>query len=1483
MHVASTCNLFGRDREISQLLDALNRISRGGGELILLPGLSGSGKTSLANALREPAESRNGFFLEGKFNQFDQNVAFVAWRHALAEFCNNTCMEPAERQQRWAAAIQEAVGDNGQLLVDLVPEFACLLGRQQPLATISLQESRHRFAAVIRETLKVICQPEHPLVLFIDDWQWADPASLHLLTQLQVGSALRYVLIVASYRSDEVNAQHGFTKTLDELRALQVNIRTTKVSNLSRKDVRKLVAREFSSQELADDVIEGIQSTSRGNPFFARALIELVRSRVNDSETEHTNSEFELPSNVVDVLRRRMSQFSEQHRRLLSLAACLGHRFNVSSLAAISGLSKEECEEFLMSFGGMIAPLETFEAGDASSLEQSGWYRFTHDRVQQAAYSSIPADEMPRIQMDIARKKIADMSATELTQQIYEVVDHFNAGADLVTEPADIVKGVKLNILAARKARSATAFHSALRFHRSAQQIICSEGRAEFLWRDHPELAMALHLEQAETEFLEGDNQHAEKLVRTAVAKSTTPAQQADALTLLVVQQTLQARYDAAITTGREALVALEVALPQNQFSSALEAEVARIRSNIQGRSLESIVELPFATDEKMMAVAKVLVAMGPPCYRAHQQLWSVIVLRLVNLTLCYGHIPQTGYSYPAIVGLLGWLANDYTTGSKFYRIVEKLMMGELASKSDQTVFRLMIGSSSRHWFEHMRNCSTDYEEAIQRGKQSGNLQYAAYAFGHNMYCQFFQGRRLDILARETESSLVFSRSRQNQWAIDLLEGGLQVFSDLASAKDQAESNKRWEECYLSKVQANHNQQVACIFEVMKAEQHLLLGQIEQALERSNSANRLIHTVGTQGLLPWAEHVFARTMILSRLSSQSAEHQAQHCGELERLIGQLRLWAEHCPENFEHKCLLAEAEFAHQIGRFDKAAELFDFAIDAARTHGFVQWEALANELASGFWKQRSNGRLEQVYWQRAYDCYENWGAKGKLELMISSYREQLCKGTQSQKLDGAAKSPNSATQRLLDRQVDLLRERTEEIASARHQARAAIAAEELASAADSLRADLAAGRRSAFELREQRDAEHALNIELERRVKRRTAALEESAKSLRKANTDLEQMEQRFRATVESAPTAMIMFDKDGRILLVNSEMEKLFGYHRQELLGKDLVKIVPMRFKENHLNRRAKFFSELEPQRLGAEKEIFCVHRDGTEFPVEIGLNPVNTDEGVFALGAIIDVTERIQAEKKIMQANETLAKSNTELEQFAYVASHDLQEPLRKIASFCQLLQEEQSHALDEDGKEYLQIAINGAKRLQTMVRDLLAFSRISTHNKPLVTTDANLSLHDAMADLAMAIEEKNASIDYELLPKVLGDPGQLTQVFQNLIGNAIKYCSEEIPRVVIGFKDLGSIYEFFVKDNGIGIDPEFHARIFEVFQRLHNRRSYSGTGIGLALSKRVIERFGGEIRVESSLGNGSTFFFTLEKPGLRGMDDDCDDIAELQASY
>ncbi len=356
--------------------------------------------------------------------------------------------------------------------------------------------------------------------------------------------------------------------------------------------------------------------------------------------------------------------------------------------------------------------------------------------------------------------------------------------------------------------------------------------------------------------------------------------------------------------------------------------------------------------------------------------------------------------------------------------------------------------------------------------------------------------------------------------------------------------------------------------------------------------------------------------------------------------------------------------------------------------------------------------------------------------------------------------------------------------------------------------------------------------------------------------------LEQMFEAAIESAPNGIVIVTGSGAIAFANRETERLFGYSREELLGQSVEILVPERSRLEHPRYRADFFAHPNTRLMGVGRDLYGLRKDGTEIPVEIGLTPIQIDAGLFVLGVVVDISERKKAEEALRKSAEELKRSNAELEQFAYVASHDLQEPLRMIAGFLQLLEQRNKEQLDEKAKTYIDHAVNGATRMSQLINDMLEYSRVKHKSVRPVTVDLNKCLDSATANLQRRIQESGAVIRREDLPKVNGDPTQLSQLFQNLLGNAIKFQRKGVsPEVQISFRRDGSLWLFSVRDNGIGIGEEYYEKIFLIFQRLHGQKEYPGTGVGLSICKKIVEQHGGEIWVESTPESGSIFCFTL----------------------
>lgn len=1279
--------LYGRDQELEVLLRAFEKVGAGEGIVLMAAGSSGAGKTTLVQTLREPVLKKNGFFLQGKFNQYQQGVPLFGIRQALRGLVLDLLSAAPPERDEWKAKILQAVGNLGGVLTGLIPDLGQLLGPQPAAPAISPSDASHRFLTVVQNFLAVFCRAEHPVVLFVDDWQWADAASLTMLRQLQINTALRYFLLVISYRDDEVDATHPLTDAVRGLHHRTVPILKLPVRNLGVAEVTALLADTL--QPAVEDLEKLATLThkhTQGNPFFVWTLLDFLNKRRAirfDQVCQSWRWDAKLVTeaagtNVVHLFVLKLRLLPPESGRLLSLAACIGNRFDLGTLATAGKLSQAEClaglrsaleEHLIVSLndnpGGL--PAETRGAPDD--------FVFQHDRVQQAAHSLIAPEDLPKVRLRIGRLLVSSLSPDQLDAKLLEVTDHLNAGRGLLQKEAEQAELVRLNIAAADRAFASTAYRAALQFHRAAGELFANPKAAAKFWSRHHDLAFQLFKGWAETEFIEGDRIQSERCVNAAAARARTPLEQANALGILIVHYTLLARYPEAIAIGRQALTALGITLPDADFESARDVEIARVRQRLAHRSVASFREVPVMSDPTILMATKLLITMGPPCYRSHQRLWGVIVAKVVDLTLQYGSVPQVGYSHTAFGGLLGWVDNDYATAREFGELATGLMTNVFCQPSDQSVFYLMMGSSLRHWFGPMTAASHDYAQAWETGLRSGNLQYAAYAFGHNMYCRFFQGAPLATLIKESRQSLDFSRTRTNQWAIDLLEGGLQVFGTLAETAVAKDATEPWsEEEYLKQVDTHKNIQVACIYRVLKAGSLLMLGQHERALAVSDEAEPLIYTVGMQGLLPWPEHVFIRLLLLTALHpGAKPDRQTTWRSGIDRAMNQLQIWANHSPENYNHKYLFAQAEVARLEGRTADAFRFYEQAIEAARTSHFCQWEGMANERAASLSQTCGQERLMQIYWQEAYSCFCRWGAGAKLRLMEAEILASVSFGSPNAPVPRTAKGKQTCKilNARLEQRFQALRTQACQAVTSQSQPDSTQVIGDLSRATEHLREENANRKRMEVELRQKQsllaetnaaalnlmeDIVHArnqveqtnsqlrqINQQLEQRVAERTKELSQEVSERKQAEETARRSEAQHRLLLDSTAEGIYGIDMGGNCTFVNPACLRLLGYkHADELLGKN------MHWQIHHRRADGTFFpveqcqifhAFLKGEGTHVDNEVLW-RADGTSFPVEYWSYPQRHDGVVVgAVVTFVDISKRKQAEASLSVVTDRL----------------------------------------------------------------------------------------------------------------------------------------------------------------------------------------------------------------------------------------------------
>jgi PAS domain S-box-containing protein len=1435
--------LYGREEAISSMTSAFESVCEGEGLFMLVPGYSGVGKTALVQQLESPITWRNGFFCQGKFNQFQQGVPYFAIQQAMTGLLHQLLKENEALRRTWRQKLLEAVGDLGQLLIDLSPQFEALIGPQPQVASISPLEARHRFIGLFKNILKVFCKPDHPLVLFVDDWQWADQASLELLKSIGIGSDLEYVLFIAAFRDNEVHEQHPFAKALRELRLLGAPIITQEVKPLAIDDVREFVQDALEpSVDHFSGLVEIIYDRTRGNPFFMHSFLEylydfgMVRYDFTRKAWLWSGDESDtdaFPDNVVTLFSKRFRQYGPEKQRLLFQAASLGNIFELPHLCLVSGYEHDVCLGLLdkeLEKQLLIAVTEEGKIGDAA--RRSTRLRFAHDRVQQAAFGLVPEELRPQEQLAIGRKLLERLDPEDLANHLFAITRYMNSGRRILQDLEERVRLLELNVQAARKAKLATAFAAALEFHQEAGALLQDAATADKVWKDHHDLAMALHLEWAETEFLEGDQAESENHLKAVMAHAETQLERAEAQRVLIVQYTLRARYPEAISAGRGGLEALGITLPEDDYEVMRDREIKLLRENIGERRVASFFDMPVMSNPEMSKATQLLITMGPPCYRSHQRLWSVLVPKVVNLVLRYGNMPEVGYSHTALAGLLIWVENDFGLAREFTDLSIELMTRTFKSPADRSVFYLMIGSSARHWFRHMSHSSQDYADAYEIGSRFGNLQYAAYAFGHDMYCRFFQGTPLQQLRNEAEKSLEFSRTRYNQWAIDLLEGGCRLIDELVDENTEDRGYSNWEEQYLQRIDDNHNIQVACIYKVLRSFQLFVAGDLEKALRFSTQADDLIYTVGVQGLLPWPEHLLIRFMIFASLyEDQDDGIRAVWDREMKTIYERLEVWAKHCPANYAFKFDLARAELARLQKRPDEVFLLYEQAITNAQEGGFLQWQGIASERAALFWESIGLNLNGVIYWQQAYNCFDSWGAYGKTTSLEQRFRERMLRAFPESANTAFSPAARTIRDSLIAKRLDLLRSRDihEEERSKRQEAEKQ--AHELVQATTRLREEVA----------------HRKKIE-----------------------DELRKSEEKYRLTFIAIREGMWDWDLLGGAFLWDKRCYEMLGYE-QDAFAIDLDKW----FDLLHPDDKDIAFKSIQKQ--VAEDQRFTIEfryktADGGWLWVEDRGMVVSFVDGAPArmVGTHTDISDRKRAEASLLVAKEAADAANRAKSIFLANMSHEIRTPLNGVIGMLQLMQRTN---LDAEQEEYAGIALQSSKRLTSLLTDILDLSRIEAGRVEL--NDSPYNFNEMIHSISQLFEpvarqkglEFNLKVDSRIPSTLIGDMLRLQQILSNLIGNAIKFTEFGYVKLEACFLpaphgDKPRVL-FIVSDTGAGISEGMHDKLFEPFTQGEGdyARQFQGAGLGLTICRELVRLMGGNMAVASSVGQGAEFYVSI----------------------
>lgn len=964
--------LYGRESDIHTLREILDTVvEQGSTALVMVAGYSGVGKTSLVRELYRPVVDVGGFFISGKFDQYKRNIPYLTIAEAFRELIQQLLTGSEDDIARWREQFQETLGSNAQLVIDVIPLLELIIGKQPPVEELPPNEARNRFNMVFRQFVGVFTAKRHPLTLFLDDLQWVDPASLKLIEDIVCHAETSYLLVIGAYRDNEVTPSHPLMLALNEIGKSPTQLRTITLNPLSSGDLGCLLADTFRTTPARLGAITNlVYEKTAGNPFFSiQFLMTLYAEKLVGFDDQAGCWRWDIErikaqgftDNVVDLVVAKLKKLPLDTQEALKLAACIGNTFDLHTLAAISAIPNEEL------WGQLWESLQ----GGLVLLVDGEWYKFLHDRVQQAAYSLIPEADRQEVHLRIGRLLLAQTSAAELEELLFDIVHQLNLGAALLSDQVEKYRLAELNLLAGRKANASSAHVAALSYFSAAAYLLGSEA-----WEARYTLTFDVYKELAVVEYLNSNYAHSRELIDLLLGKAKTDLEKAELHNILIVLYTLTANYGEAIQSGREALRLLNIVVPENYLKDELNGLLAQNGEILGNRSIASLIDDPEMSDPDKIVSLELLSNMVVPARYTDSTLFALVTVLNVNISLRFGLTPKSTVGYTAYGMVLNSVMGRYTEALEFgdlsLRLSEKF---NALTQKCQACF--MVGHYLNHWVRHLALADETMTEGIRAGLASGEMQWTGYIFAYKLFQPFYRGVQLDSIQKEMPSLLFFTRKTGNQWATDTLLGLQLALAKLNPAYGPEGGGD--EEHFLSDCREHKSFGAKGRYAVLQAQVHYLYGRLEEAKDSVLIAQELGGFYSSS--ISVAALNFYQSLILTALyDSASADKKDAYLATVRNNQQQMGIWRDNCAANFTHLYLLVEAELARLEGREWEGIQLYEQAIRAATEGGFVQDVAIANELAARFFQQRGLATAADAYLREARSMYERWGATGKVQ-----------------------------------------------------------------------------------------------------------------------------------------------------------------------------------------------------------------------------------------------------------------------------------------------------------------------------------------------------------------------------------------------------------------------------------------------------------------------------------------------------------------------
>jgi len=992
--------LYGRDREINSLLNAFNRVGRSTREMMLVSGYSGIGKSALVREVYKPITETNGYFIAGKFDQFQRNIPYASIIQAFRSLIRQLLTESEAKLAQWKQKLIDALGINAGVIIEVIPEVEAILGMQPPVIGLPPAEAQNRFNLVFQNFITVFTQPEHPLVIFLDDLQWADRASLQLLERLITAPDSLYLFFIGAYRDNEVSETHPLSQTIEEIGKAGATVSNIYLQPLELQEVTQLIGDTLNlAAERVKFLAELVREKTRGNPFFVteflknlygESLLSFNRDRCEWQWDLEQIQGRQITDNVVKLMALKVQKLPLETLTVLKLAACTGNQFDLETLAIVFERSPRETaivlrtalrEGFIVPIGDAYKLMEIEVEGLFNQLVAE--YKFVHDRIQQAVYSLIPEADRQAVHLRLGQLLLASMSDGERDRKIFDIVNQLNKGRILIGERSSLDQLATLNLLAGKKAKASAAYQPAFNYLQIGLTTLEHDS-----WQNNYDLTLELYIEAASAAYLSGNFDDMESLAEIVKQEAKTLLDKARVYEVKIESYYARNQPEKALNTALYLLDLLEIYFPEKPSQSDVTQAFQETQSALAKHNYSNFLEMPIMTDKLRLTAIKVLSSSFAASYITDPNLCSLIILQTIRLSLKYGNATETGFGYACYAQRLCNAWGDIDRGYEYAQLALDFLAHFDAKKIAARVL-LMVYDHVILLKEHIKSTLSPLVLGYQMGVEIGDFPFAAMSG----YCYCLHSYIIGL-----ELRLVEQEFAQYAHAIDKIEQRIVLSWQKIYWQSILNLTQKTEQPTLLKGEAYDEDRMLPIhieakdgasflhIYFNKLMLNFLFQQEEESLEYAVKLEE--YKSISAGILTGIQQMYDSLARLAVYPRFNEDDRQQILATVAANQTKMENWAHHAPMNFQHKYYLVEAERARVLDNNGDAREYYDRAIALAKENEYLNEEALANELAGRYYLSRNQNPIAQLYLKEAHYAYQRWGAVAKVRDIETRYPE---------------------------------------------------------------------------------------------------------------------------------------------------------------------------------------------------------------------------------------------------------------------------------------------------------------------------------------------------------------------------------------------------------------------------------------------------------------------------------------------------------------